>query len=296
MSDPKKLEFQSRNETKELVLLPRDTVLAAMSFGPRLSNILREAVRHHDGETVPQKSFDSYPKEWVRLVRKHEPNTDMALGALAFRALMEERRGRVRPGDLKESLRETESQEGRTALDAGIEIVGESFYGASFNAIRRQTSTSGAFEKVLHGQLRNEPDNPHSLSGKAVQVFAKGKKVGYLPERLAPGVFGLLEPDGGEMNVLLRVWLDDERNNPQRNSVRVLGRAETTGITGKTDILHSDSRNSDGLVVLRYHSVVEPVFSQPLMGVNSSVGERRIFIASERKNSLVHMYRIEHPE
>jgi len=133
------------------------------------------------------------------------------------------------PGFIKIGRPETSVTQRMTELDKGIEIVGESFYSSNFNHIRRQLSIDGGSEKALSGELRNEPGNPHSLSGKAVQVFAEGKKVGYLPEKLAPGVFGLLEPDAGRMSVLLWVWFDREENNHQRNSVRVLGRAETPG-------------------------------------------------------------------
>lgn len=227
LTDSQRKEFRSRRELAELVRLPRNIVLVALSFGPRLVNILSEALRLEGGVSAGTRSFDSYPESWVRLVTKYEKSTQMALGALAFRALMEERRGRVKSSDLKKSLKETENREGNNALEKGIEIVGESFYSSNFNHIRRQLSIDGGSEKVLGGELRNEPGNPHSLSGKAVQVFDEGKKVGYLPEKLAPGVFGLLEPDAGRMRVLLRVWFDHEENNPQRNSVRVLGKAET---------------------------------------------------------------------
>ena len=231
LTESQRKEFRSRRELAELVRLPRNTVLGALSFGPRLANILSEALRLDGGVSVGTKSFDSYPESWVRLVTKYEKNTQMALGALAFRASMEERRGRVKRSDLKKSLKETETGEGNNVLEKGIEIVGESFYGSNFRYIRSRLSIDGGTEKVLSGELRNEPGNPHSLSGKAVQVFAEGKKVGYLPEKLSPGVFGLLEPDAGRMKVLLRVWFDRDENNPQRNSVRVLGKAETPGVT-----------------------------------------------------------------
>lgn len=229
LTESQRKEFRSRSELAELVRLPRNTVLGALSFGPRLANILSEALRLEAGSSTSTKSFDSYPESWVRLVTKYEKSTQMALGALAFRASMEEKRGRAKRGDLKKSLKDTENREGNNALEQGMEIVGESFYSSNFSHIRRLLSIDGGSEKVLSGELRNEPGNPHSLSGKAVQVFAEGKKVGYLPEKLAPGVFGLLEPDEGRMSVFLRVWFDREENNPQRNSVRVLGRAETPG-------------------------------------------------------------------
>lgn len=227
LTESQRKEFRSRRELAGLVRLPRETVLGALSSGPRLADILSEALRLEGGVAAGNRLFDSYPESWVRLVTKYEKSPQMALGALAFRASMEEKRGRVRGSDLKKSLKRTENQEGIKALDEGIEIVGESFYSSNFNFLRRELSVYGVSERVLRGELRNEPENPYSLSGKAVKVFAQGKKVGYLPERLAPGVFGLLEPDAGRMKVLLRVWFDREKNKPQRNSVRVLGKDET---------------------------------------------------------------------
>ena len=228
LTDSQRKEFLSRLELAEVVRLPRNIALGALSSGPRLADILSEALRL-DGDSADTGLFDSYPESWVRLVTKYEKSPQMALGALAFRASMEEKRGRVRGSDRKKSLKRTENQEGIKALDEGIEIVGESFYSSNFNYLRRELSVDGVSERVLRGELRNEPENPYSLSGKAVKVFAQGKKVGYLPERLAPGVFGLLEPDAGRMKVLLRVWFDLEKNKPQRNSVRVLGKDETPG-------------------------------------------------------------------
>lgn len=229
LSESQRAVFESRREVNELCSLPRRTVLASLDAGPRLKDIRKEAIRLEKLDVQRLKSFDAYPESWVRLVRKYETDSEMALGALAFRASLEERRGRVKTDDPRKSLEETEKREGATALEKGIEIVGESFYGGSFIAIRRNLAIEAGSEKVLHGKLRNEPGNPHSLSGKAVQVLAAGKKVGYLPERLAPGVFGILEPDDGEMDVLLRVWFDYEENTPQRNSVRLLGKAEVSG-------------------------------------------------------------------
>jgi hypothetical protein len=91
------------------------------------------------------------------LATKYEKSTQMALGALAFRASMEEKRGRVKRGDLKKSLKDTENREGTNALEQGIEIVGESFYSSNFNHIRRQLSIDGGSEKVLRGIPPNEP-------------------------------------------------------------------------------------------------------------------------------------------
>jgi hypothetical protein len=98
LTESQRKEFRSRSELAELVRLPRNTVLGALSFGPRLANILSEALRLEGGSSTSTKSFDSYPESWVRLVTKYEKSTQMALGALAFRASMEEKRGRAKRG------------------------------------------------------------------------------------------------------------------------------------------------------------------------------------------------------
>lgn len=102
-----------------------------------------------------------------------------------------------------------------------IDVVGESFYRASFDELRALLKSPGESEHLVEVELRNDPDNEYSESGKAVAVFIRDRKVGHVPEILAPKVFDALEPDGGVATLGARLWLDSPGAKPQRNSVEI---------------------------------------------------------------------------
>ena len=102
-----------------------------------------------------------------------------------------------------------------------IHVVGETFYKKSFEALREELKTEGNSEHIVEVELRNDPDNQYSDSGKAVAVFIRNKKVGHVPEWLAPKVFDQLEPDGGTVTLGARLYLDYFDAKPQKNSVTV---------------------------------------------------------------------------
>ena len=102
-----------------------------------------------------------------------------------------------------------------------IQVVGEMFYKKSFEALREELKTEGNTEHVVEVELRNDPDNEYSDSGKAVAVFIRNKKVGHVPEWLAPKVFDQLEPVGGTVTLGARLYLDYFDAKPQKNSVTV---------------------------------------------------------------------------
>ena len=102
-----------------------------------------------------------------------------------------------------------------------IQVVGEMFYKKSFEALREELKTEGNTEHVVEVELRNDPDNEYSDSGKAVAVFIRDKKVGHVPEWLAPKVFDQLEPVGGTVTLGARLYLDYFDAKPQKNSVTV---------------------------------------------------------------------------
>jgi hypothetical protein len=104
---------------------------------------------------------------------------------------------------------------------AEIEVVGEMFYKKSFEALREALKTQGNTEHIVEVELRNDPDNDYSQSGKAVAVFIRNNKVGHVPEWLAPKVFDQLEPHGGTVTLGARLYLDYVDGKPQRNSVTV---------------------------------------------------------------------------
>lgn len=104
---------------------------------------------------------------------------------------------------------------------AEIKVVGEMFYKKSFDALRDELKTQGNTEHIVEVELRNDPDNEYSDSGKAVAVYIRNKKVGHVPEWLAPKVFDQLEPEGGTVTLGARLYLDYFDAKPQKNSVTV---------------------------------------------------------------------------
>ena len=102
-----------------------------------------------------------------------------------------------------------------------IQVVGEMFYKKSFETLRQELKTEGNTEHIVEVELRNDPDNEYSDSGKAVAVFIRDKKVGHVPEWLAPKVFDQLEPEGGTVTLGARLYLDFFDAKPQKNSVIV---------------------------------------------------------------------------
>ena len=102
-----------------------------------------------------------------------------------------------------------------------IGVVGEMFYKKSFEALRIEFKSEGNTEHVVEVELRNDPDNEYSESGKAVAVFIRNKKVGHVPEWLAPKVFDQLEPEGGTVTLGARLYLDYFDAKPQKNSVSI---------------------------------------------------------------------------
>jgi hypothetical protein len=102
-----------------------------------------------------------------------------------------------------------------------IQVVGEFFYKKSFEALREYLKSEGDTEHIVEAELRNDPDNEYSDSGKAVAVFIRDKKVGHVPEWLAPKVFDKLEPEGGTVTLGARLYLDHPTAKPQKNSVTV---------------------------------------------------------------------------
>ena len=105
---------------------------------------------------------------------------------------------------------------------AEIKVVGEMFYKKSFEALREELKTQGNTEHIVEVELRNDPDNEYSDSGKAVAVYIRNKHVGHVPEWLAPKVFDQLEPEGGTVTLGARLYLDYFDAKPQKNSITVL--------------------------------------------------------------------------
>ena len=121
------------------------------------------------------------------------------------------------PDDLEDNARPDEHQP-----LAEIQVVGETFYKKSFQALREELKTEGDSEHIMEVQLRNDPDNEYSLSGKAVAVYIRDKQVGHVPEWLAPKVFDQLERTNGSVILGARLYLDFSDAKPQKNAVTVI--------------------------------------------------------------------------
>ncbi|AVG24267.1 HIRAN domain-containing protein [Pontimonas salivibrio] len=104
-------------------------------------------------------------------------------------------------------------------LPATIDVVGESFHPESMATLRKYFRSKGKSEHIVEAELRCDPDNPHSPSGKAVAVFIRDMLVGHIPEAIAPTVFDQVDAEGGTLMVGSRLWLDSPRSKPNKSSV-----------------------------------------------------------------------------
>lgn len=107
------------------------------------------------------------------------------------------------------------------ALYEHVEIVGESFYKDSFKEIRSELGLGPNSESNLKVELRQDPNNPHSRSGKAVAVFVSGRKVGHISEMHSSIVFDLLDSSGGVNWYEGRVFFGDLREARSKSSVSI---------------------------------------------------------------------------
>lgn len=102
---------------------------------------------------------------------------------------------------------------------ATIDVVGESFHPESMSTLRKYFRSKGKSEHIVEAELRGDPDNPHSPSGKAVAVYIRDMLVGHIPEVLAPRVFDQVQAEGGSVMLGSRLWLDSPRSTPNKSSV-----------------------------------------------------------------------------
>lgn len=80
-----------------------------------------------------------------------------------------------------------------------IEIVGQVFQAKSFAALHEKFGETDGGEFTVEAQLVCEPENQHSPSGKAVAVYVRNLKLGYVPEWLAARVFDAVESIGNDV-------------------------------------------------------------------------------------------------
>jgi hypothetical protein len=118
-----------------------------------------------------------------------------------------------------------------------VEIVGESYYKESFKKIRDQLGLKSQDETRLEVVLKNDPNNPNAIGGKAVAVFILGEKVGHVSSLTSSAVFDMLEKEGGQRKLKGRVYFGDLRESISKNSVSIDLRVETKSAeeTAKSD-------------------------------------------------------------
>ena len=110
----------------------------------------------------------------------------------------------------------------RLAVGYEVQVVGESFYELAFRKIRQSKSITEGSAVALDAELRTEPNNPNSKSGKAVAVYVLGEKVGHIAELLAPVIHDDLASLGGLGSCGARVYFDYDSNSRRRNSVTLM--------------------------------------------------------------------------
>ena len=102
-----------------------------------------------------------------------------------------------------------------------VPVVGESFYEHSFKQLHRRLLKNPDGQFLQWAEVVTNPRNPHSKSGKAVEVYVDGLQVGHIAEKLAPIVFDALEYLGGRAAVQARVHLDTTSGGFRWSSVEL---------------------------------------------------------------------------
>ena len=105
--------------------------------------------------------------------------------------------------------------------DRIFEVVGESFYAASFRRLMRSFRLRPGDETEVTAVLQLAPENKFSSSGKAVAVYVHGFQVGHIPEGESSGFFDKISERGNRAKAKARIWFDDRTTDRSRSSVRV---------------------------------------------------------------------------
>lgn len=100
-----------------------------------------------------------------------------------------------------------------------FEVVGESFYSAQFARVARKLGAREGEERFITAELRLDPTNPHSKSGKAVAVYLLGGKVGHIPESECAEVYDAIIAKGMKASCEARVYFDSPLSPKPRHSV-----------------------------------------------------------------------------
>lgn len=102
-----------------------------------------------------------------------------------------------------------------------VPVVGESFYENSFKQLHSRLKREPSGQFLESAEIRANPENSYSKSGKAVAVYVGGLQVGHIAEAIAPLVFDSLQQLGGRGKVGARVHLDTSSGSFRWSSVRL---------------------------------------------------------------------------
>ena len=100
-----------------------------------------------------------------------------------------------------------------------IDIVGESFYKASFKTLRSQYGAKVGDRVSVRVELKAESDNPYGIKGKAVAALIDGLKVGHVSNSQVLEAHSAISAVGGSVVVSGSVYFADNRESIAMNSV-----------------------------------------------------------------------------
>lgn len=100
-------------------------------------------------------------------------------------------------------------------------VAGESFYPKSFRRLARKLGNGPKSETLAEIELRADPTNRFSKSGKAVGVWCLGLQLGHIPEQVAPEVFDKIRTRGWSARCSGRIWFDQFRRERPKHSVNL---------------------------------------------------------------------------
>jgi hypothetical protein len=107
----------------------------------------------------------------------------------------------------------------RLAEGGPSDVAGESFYSSAFKQIAKRLDKRQGDEVIVDIELRLDPNNKYSKSGKAVGVHVLGLKVGHVPSADSSATFDTISQRGNAASCKGRVFFDDFGESSPRHSV-----------------------------------------------------------------------------
>ena len=100
-----------------------------------------------------------------------------------------------------------------------VDIVGESFYKASFQSLRSQFGAKVGDQVSVRVELKTQSDNPHGLKGKAIAAYVGGLPVGHVSNGQVHEAHAAITAVGGSVVVSGSIYFADNRESVAKNSV-----------------------------------------------------------------------------